>query len=104
MGTEFMWQPAINKASLVSSVLIRVRNSSDRDNETFCKRGSQRGSVHGSPGSGGSQAGSAGPKESGIVLRFDRDRTGGGGLSLKTMPDSLGPELPAWEPPAPGLP
>lgn len=44
-----MGQPAINKASLVSSVLIRVRNSSDRDNETFCKRGNHRGLSLGVP-------------------------------------------------------
>lgn len=33
----------------MSSVLIRVRNSSDRDNETFCKRGNHRGLSLGVP-------------------------------------------------------
>lgn len=52
----------------MSSALICVRNSSEW--ETFWKRESQRGSawefLHGSPGSGGSQAGGSGSKESGI--------------------------------------
>lgn len=38
-----MWQPAINKASSVSSVLIRVRNSSERDKEAFWEKEEVRG-------------------------------------------------------------
>lgn len=57
-----MWQEAINKASSVSSALIRVRDSSERDTEGFWEKRSRwvqpgNSTQSGSPRFGNSYAG-----------------------------------------------